>query len=169
MSLRYKAILGLIFLILLSMPAIAATANGVEFILKTYTKNIFGWEATSVKTTAHGVLNGCSGGFDTRLSYTRHEAHAAWWCFTCYSHVTSYYPYKSTSVIAESTNWKQGSWNVEYRGANIVYLYWYGGCDVRELGYYNLDGTTNKVWDSLKHATEWVLDHFDQILGVVKG
>ena len=147
--------------------ALIASANGVGLGLKVYTKNIFGWELTSVTTWAVGDLKYCSGEFDTFSSYTRREAKAAWWCITCYAEVTYKIPYVGTYLVMEETGWKQGSWNVEYRGSNIVKLKADGGCNVRELAYYNLDGTTNKVLDSIVAAFDWIWDKVKDVIGTI--
>ncbi len=139
-------------------------ANGLHLVAEAYTRNIFGWKTTWVKTIVHADLNGCNGKFNTYTSYTRHEAGAAWWCLTCYSRVTNTQRIETQKKIGEVTKWVQGSWNVEFRGDNRVFAYAIGGCRIEYKALIDKDATIVKAVHSIADAIEWIVKIVSQAL-----
>jgi len=66
--------------------------------------------------------------------------------------------------VGEDTVWKQGSWVVEYRGANHVWLYVYGSYDVQKKVYYDVNGVRNTVIDAVRNVTQFIVDAFNRLL-----
>ena len=151
-------------LITLLYTSYAYAQSGIEVRFKVYTKNIFGWEATHVKTIVHAILADPNT-FDKDSSYARHEAWVAWWCFTCYAYVTDYVRKVSTKKVGEDTHWVQGSWNAEWSGWNHVWVYAKGSYHVHEKVYYDVDGAVNKVADAIKNAIKFIVDVFKALIG----
>ena len=148
--------------ILASLTIYAHAISGIKITLKVYTTNPFGWELTHVKTTANAVFaDPCN--FDTQTSYTSHEAHSSWWCFTCFAKAKALRKVVSQSAVGEDTWWEQGSWNRKIKGVNHVWIYpacYVGPYYTHEKVYYDVNSDTMTVIDAIKNAIEFITQYF---------
>jgi len=163
MDRRTKYILGLALLATALIAPMVANAQSVTLSLKVYTKNILGWEATSVTVTAYAVF-ATPYTFDTDLSYVKHEAVAVWWCLTCFASVDKSNKVVNSTTVREDAKWTQGSWNMKISGETHLMIKVYGSYTVKELAYYDISSTTITVIDAIKSAINDIVDIFSKLL-----
>ncbi len=156
----------------IALPPILASAtttqHAIESWLEVYTKNIFGWTLTYVKTTAYAVFAN-PGTFDTFSSYTNHVVWAAWWCISCYANAQKIVSEVTPTIIGEEDAWTMGSWNVRYTGTIDVWLKAKGSdYKVYDKMYYNTNGVQNLVLDKIIQVVKFVIEHYKEIAGILK-
>ena len=168
-DMRRSIKLGLAAAVLLSAILLVGyvhAQSGIDVTLETYTKSIFGWKTTSIKTKAHVIFaNPCE--FDTQVGYASHKAYSAWWCFTCYAKITNFYRKVTKTMVGEDTWWKQGSWNAGWTGINHVWVYsacYAGPYKIHEKVYYDVNSSVNKVVDAIKNAIRFIVEVYSKIV-----